>query len=280
MTTARREAPHHRNLYCVKQFGCQRPECRARANTYTRNRYRQVGYGTWQALVDVEPVRAHIAELRAAGASTPAIAKAANVSTATLARVVYGTLAQRPNPRMRAESAKAILAVRAEDCPIPDGARVDATGTRRRLQALVAMGWSFTALHPQIGIHSRPLGDMARARHVTAGSARKVKAAYKRLILMTPEQGGVPSHARALARRVASREGWVLPGAWDDIDDPTCTPDIGPADPVNRDDIAAYRKSEIARLNRYGVAEHEIAERLGMSTHYVHDLIRGMGKAA
>lgn len=278
--TTRREAPHHRSLYCVKQFGCQRPECRARANAYTRNRYRQVGYGTWQSLVDATPVREHIAELRAAGASIPGIATAAHVSTATLARVLYGGIAQRPNPRMRAESAQSILAVRAEDCPIPDGTRVDATGTRRRLQALVAMGWSFTALHPQIGIHSRPLGDMARAEYVTAGSARKVKAAYKRLILTTPEQNGVHSQARALARRIAAREGWVLPGAWDDIDDPKCTPDVGPADPVNRDEIAAYRRSEIGRLHSFGIAEHEIADRLGMARAYVHDLIRDMGKAA
>lgn len=278
--TTHREAPHHRSLYCVKQFGCQRPECRKRANDYTRNRYRQVGYGTWQGLVDAAPVREHIADLRNAGASIPAIAKAAQVSTATLARILYGTLGQRPNPRMRPDSAKAILAVRAEECPIPDGALVDATGTRRRLQALVAMGWSFTALGPQVGIHQRPLGDLARAERITAGSARKVKAAYKRLILITPEQGGVHSQARALARRVAAREGWVMPGAWDDIDDPACTPDTGPADPVNRDEIAAYRRSEIERLSRYGVGEFEIADRLGMARAYVHDLIRDMGKAA
>ncbi|MFC8272335.1 hypothetical protein ACFUJR_07285 [Streptomyces sp. NPDC057271] len=278
--TTRREAPHHRSLYCVKQFGCQRPECRKRTNDYTRNRYRQVGYGTWQGLVDAAPVQQHIADLRSAGASIPSIAKAAHVSTATLARILYGERGQRPNPRMRAESASAILAVRAEMCAIPDGAKVDATGTRRRLQALVAMGWSFTALGPHIGIHNRPLGDMARADRVTAGSARKVRTAYKRLILLTPEQGGVHSQACALARRVAAREGWALPGAWDDIDDPSCVPDTGPADPVNRDEIAAYRRDEIGRLSRYGVGEYEIAERLGMSPHYVHDLIRDMGKAA
>lgn len=279
-TAARKEAPHHRSLYCVKQFGCQRPECRARCNEYTRNRYRKVGYGTWQPYVEAKPVQDHVAALRDAGASTPAIAKAAGVSTATLGRILYGWNGQRPDAKMRRESAAALLAVRVEDCPVADGVRVDATGTRRRIQALVAMGWSFTALAPEMGFHPRPLGDMARGNWISAGSARKVKAAYKRLIHFTPEQCGVQPQARALAKRVAAREGWVPPGAWDDIDDPACLPDLGTDDPVNRTTIAAYRHTEIQHLASAGVSEHEIAERLGMARAYVHDLIRDMGKAA
>lgn len=280
-TAAKPEPPHHRSLYCVKQFNCQRLECRVRASEYTRERYRKIGYGTWKPYVDAQPVREHIAALRSAGASTPSIAKAAGVSTATLGRILYGWNGSRPDARMRRESAAALLAVRSEDCLIANGALIDATGTRRRIQALVAMGWSFTALSPEIGIHSRPLGDMARTKWVTAGSARKVKTAYKRLLHFTPEQCGVHSQARALAKRVAAREGWVPPGAWDDIDDPACVPDRGPEDPVNRTAIAAYRHVEIEHLASAGIPEHEIADRLGMARAYVHDLIRDrISKAA
>jgi DNA-binding CsgD family transcriptional regulator len=181
---------------------------------------------------------------------------------------------------MRRESAEALLAVRPEDCTMADGALIDATGTRRRVQALVAMGWSFTALGPEFDMHPRPLSDIARAERVTVATARKVKTAYKRLIHFTPEQCGVHSQARALAKRVAAREGWVLPGAWDDIDDPACTPDRGPEDPANRTALAALRQTEIKHLASAGIPEHEIADRLGMARTYVHDLIRDMSKAA
>ncbi|MER7905421.1 helix-turn-helix domain-containing protein [Streptomyces sp. NPDC095614] len=265
MTADRKEAPNHRTLYCVKQFGCQRPECRARANEYTRSRYRKVGYGTWKPYVEAQPVRDHVAALREAGASTTAIAEAAGVSTATLGRILYGHGGQRPDAKMRPESAAALLAVRAEDCRIADGSRVDATGTRRRIQALVAMGWSFTALAPEMGIHSRPLGDMARGQWVSAGSARKVKAAYKRLVHHMPEQRGVQPQARALAKRVAAREGWVPPGAWDDIDDPAAMPEVDePKLPSGRKRHGTADLNRVLQLTNEGLSAADIALRLGV----------------
>lgn len=277
MTADRKGAPNHRTLYCVKQFGCQRPECRARANEYTRSRYRKVGYGTWQPYVEAQPVRDHVAALREAGASTTAIAAAAGVSTATLGRILYGHSGQRPDAKMRRESAAALLAVQAENCRIADGSRVDATGTRRRIQALVAMGWSFTALSPEIGIHSRPLGDMARGKWISAGSARKVKAAYKRLIQITPEQRGVKPQARALAKRVAAREGWVLPGAWDDIDDPDATPEVAePTPSPGRKRHGSADPDRVLRLTEEGLSAAEIALQLGVHKRTV---TRARGRA-
>ena len=272
-TKPRAEAPHHRSLYCVKQFGCLRPECRARCNEYTRRRYRRVAYGTWQPFVDAAPVRAHIDYLRAAGAGTVPIARAAGVSTATIARILYGQQGQRPNATVRTQSAEAILAVTLDDCHIPDGARIDATGTRRRIQALVAAGWSFTALEPEIGIHNRHLGAVARADYVTAAIARKVRIAYKRLVQTTPEQAGVPSQAQALARRVARRECWHGPLAWDSIDDPTAQPEAAePYMPPARNGRDSMRMAELEHLLSLGESEHAIAKQMGASEAYIHDL--------
>lgn len=58
--TTDRQPPHHRNLTCVKEYRCKRPECVARNQAYARRRYRQQGYGTWQPLVDATPARQHI----------------------------------------------------------------------------------------------------------------------------------------------------------------------------------------------------------------------------
>lgn len=227
MTTATRPLPEHGTLSRHKHYGCTCDPCRENFRAYTRRRHRLRGYGTWQPYADANPVRQHIAMLRKAGASMPGITEAAGVPRATIARILYGTLGQRSEAKLRTESAQAILGIRAEDCPIPDGARVDGTGTRRRIQALVAVGWGFTALGPQLDIHPRPLGDLAHAQVVTAGTARKVKAGYKRLSTRTPEQAAVRAQARTLARTVATRNSWAPPAAWDDnaIDAPDAHPD-------------------------------------------------------
>jgi AraC-like DNA-binding protein len=277
MTTTK-PLPPHGSLYRHKGFSCNCGPCRQVGLDYQRTRYRRIGYGTWQPLVDAEPVRQHIDALRRGGASIPSIAAAASVSTATLARLLYGMNGKRPTARLRTESADALLAVQVENCEVPDGARIDGTGTRRRIQGLVVAGWPFTVLGPEIGIHNRPLGALARATQVSAGSARKVKAGCRRLATYTPEQFGVPSQARSLARRVAAREGWLPLAAWDDIDDPACEPDLGSDPSINRNEIGAYRRREISYLDSFGIPEHEIAERLGMARAYVHDLIRDMRK--
>ncbi|MER6778419.1 MULTISPECIES: hypothetical protein [unclassified Streptomyces] len=270
-TKPREEAPHHRSLYCVKRFGCLRPECRERCNEYTRRRYRRVAYGTWQPFVDAAPVRAHINSLRAAGAGTGSIAQAAGVTAATIARILYSRQGQ--NATVRTQSAAAILAVTPDSCSTPDSARIDATGTRRRIQALVAAGWSFTALESEMGIHNRHLGALARTTHVSAGIARKVRGAYKRLVQTTPERAGVSSQAQALARRVARREGWHGPLAWDDIDDPAARPEVtAPYTPPAGNGRDSMRMVDLEHLLSLGESEASIAKQVGASEAYIHDL--------
>ncbi|MFF5445432.1 hypothetical protein [Streptomyces sp. NPDC012888] len=276
MTDIRPEAPHHNTLYCVKQFGCRRLECLVRNSQYAQRRHRQVAYGTWQPFMDAEPVRKHIESLRAAGVGTVPIAAAAGVSTATIGRLLYGRQGQRPNAKIRTDSAQAILAVRLEDCRIPDGARIDATGTRRRLQALVASGWTFTALESEIGIHAHCLGDMARATSLISGNARKVRDSYRRLLTTTAERCGVGAQARALARRVAEREGWHGPLAWDEnsIDDPHAEPETSePYRPPMKNGRDSNRMEEIAHLIGLGESEASIAKQMGSSEDYIHDLV-------
>jgi AraC-like DNA-binding protein len=78
-------------------------------------------------------------------------------------------------------------------------------------------------------------------------------------------------------RNKARREGWPDPLWWEDmghIDDPDFDPAAAVERELNRDELAALRRQEIAHLAAFGIPEHEIAQRLGMSPHYVHDLIR------
>lgn len=106
---------------------------------------------------------------------------------------------------------------------------VDATGTRRRLQALVAFGWTY----PQIGEHLGVSGGavyrlLTRTGPVQRRVAAKVTTAY-RTLAVTPPPAKTRTEKRnvAYARTVARQHGWPSPAAWDDdIDDPSAAPRI------------------------------------------------------
>lgn len=95
---------------------------------------------------------------------------------------------------------------------------VDATGTRRRLQALARIGWPPSSLEPHIGRASSTIGDWYRREKVHRDTAALVTHAYEQLS-MTP---GPSQRAAALA---AARD-WPPPLAWDEgtIDNPAATP--------------------------------------------------------
>ncbi len=278
MTTTRtRPIPDHGTLSRHKYHGCKCLTCRVAYSEYATKRRRQSAYGTWQPFTPAAPVRQHVMELQQAGIPVDAIADAAGVTRQTLARIVYGIPAGNPTQKIRKESAEAILRVSRNDCQLGDGTRLDGTGTRRRIQALVAAGWSFVVLAKEMGFNDRALASLARADRVTVATARKVKDGYRRLNVLTPEQYGIRPHARALARRVAAREGWVTAAAWDNIDDPNCKPDTDTGESVDRhvtrDELAAYRRAEVERLRSYRTSDHEIAQRLSMAITTVRGII-------
>ncbi|MGA5869307.1 hypothetical protein [Streptomyces cinereoruber] len=155
---------------------------------------------------------------------------------------------------------------------------IDATGSTRRIQALLYVGHSLRTIAAECGtarmrIHKLSIGaqEGIRRRH-----ADHIAKTYKRLAFQPPER----TRFTVRTMNAAKARGWHGPLAWDDIDDPACVPDAGAADSDNRDELAAYRRSEIQRLHSFRVSEQEIAQRLGMSEHYVHDLIRCLDTAA
>ncbi|WP_369274473.1 helix-turn-helix domain-containing protein [Streptomyces sp. R11] len=262
MTTAVREAPHHRNLTCVKEYDCKRPECVARCQAYHRLRYRQMGYGTWQPLVDAEPARQHINQLRGLGHSIPSIEKAAQVSPATLSRILYDGVNKRAH-RIRPEVAQRIRTIPLVAPPVKAHTIVDATGTRRRLQALVAMGWTLNALGPQLGFHPRRLTDLIHNDRVLASTARRIADAYRTVQTRDPRDHGVPQRSINLSRNLAAREGWHGPLAWDDIDDPDCKPETKGRADVHRRRKTSVDPQRVARLTAMGRTNEQIAAELG-----------------
>ena len=144
----------------------------------------------------------------------------------------------------------------------------DATGTRRRLQALMRNGWSMGLLSARLGctrqVLRKKLGESERC---TAATAAAVRDLYDDLWDQAPPEGDrFERRAATMARRYAAERGWVVPLAWDEetIDDP----DAGPAEGWERRDGVrrwGVLAEDSAFLLAAGEEPGQVAERLGVS---------------
>lgn len=156
---------------------------------------------------------------------------------------------------------------------------VGAIGTRRRLQALSAAGWSAGELAVRLGVSRSAVAQLRTVRQarVLAATAGDVAVLYDSCWWRTP--GG---RYQARSERYAQARGWVPPWRWDgvDIDDPDARPVTEPED---IDDVAiaeaiagrrvrltrAERHRLVERMHRDGASSAQIAERLGCSPRTV-----------
>ena len=223
-TTAR---PHGNAKYHLEKCRC--PDCTQAARDYENNRYRAIAYGRWQPFVDAEPVRQHIRALGEFGIGWIRAAKLAGVSTGGVSKILYGDRPRglAPTKRVRPETALKILAVEPTLANLGTRTPIDGTGTRRRLQALVAKGWTQSELARRLGADRANFARTIVSDLVEAGTARAALALYDELWRLDPVEHGVPAHRAAHARRLAEAKRWAPIGAWDDetIDDPNTFPD-------------------------------------------------------
>ena len=249
--------------------GCRRPEC-TRANSEAGSRRnRLIAYGRWQPrpLVDAGPAREHLLALAAEGTGWRQAARQAGLPVDTVRNLLYPRGARGRVARTSPRVAAAVLAVRTDPALLPGSVCVDAVGTRRRLQALVALGWSQRRLAAMLGVSPQSFGHLIHDRdQVTAATFRAVRDLYDRLWNTAPPAAG-PGERISVSRalRASAARGWPPPGAWDDdlIDDPAASPAPGWRRPSRRrpSDLAA----EARELARYGLSRAQAAERLGVS---------------
>lgn len=204
----------HGTWYSYSQMRCRCQECRdgarRRSKQYRLDKVRGV-----ERLVDAQPLRDHVDTLRESGMSFRAIALGCGwASRNALADALS-------RDRVRPETLQRVLAVQ----PLSDrrGDRyVDATGSRRRLQALAYLGYPTRAIAVALGRL-----DPQTYQYVINGRTRTIRARtaddIRRLYDQWWDQPGPSGRTRTHARRM----GYVPPMAWDDddIDDPAARPD-------------------------------------------------------
>lgn len=98
-----------------------------------------------------------------------------------------------------------------------------AIGTRRRLQALTAAGWSTGQLADRLGVTKSAVAQLrSTSQHrVLATTAGNVATLYEQCLRRTP-----PGRYQLRARRYAEARAWPSPAEWDglDLDDPYTRP--------------------------------------------------------
>ena len=103
---------------------------------------------------------------------------------------------------------------------------IDVTGSRRRVQALIALGWSVRNIAERLGGTEMVVTHILTRPTITAAKAKRVAQVFDQMSMRLPPDT-TPDERRAISRsrNRAAREGWVTPLAWDDdIDNPDATP--------------------------------------------------------
>lgn len=175
--------------------------------------------------IDATPARERVQALHSAGWSYYRIGTAAGIATATVQRIGRGL-----SRRAYAPTVTALASVRGGQ-----GRWIDSTGTRRRIAALVRLGWTYQELSRRSGVPVDTLRKVCQRPRVNSANAAAVVALYDEIGLTLG-----PSRKAATQARV---RGFPSPLAWDvdTIDDPDAKPDFGAERDVEPDEVLIER---------------------------------------
>lgn len=191
----------------VIQNRCAHPDCVAAYAAWSK-RYALDKHRGIDRTADADRVRLHVASLEGAGWSRRSIAAQAGVSPSALSRIVAGqrTVRRDVQDRLLALSAQSLA-----DTPHRTSGDlfVPRVGTVRRIQALLALGWTHAHLSGHSGTTTAVLLTQ-QGRWVTRTTHDAVARTYAEL--------GRSSGPSAITRRRAERRGYHSPLAWDDVD--------------------------------------------------------------
>lgn len=141
--------------------------------------------------------------------------------------------------------------------------RVGGTGTRRRIEALLALGYSSRDIDIALGQAKtytyRLLSN--RGAEVYLTTAHRVDEVYRRLCMTLPD-ASTPFRAAIVkrAKRQAAANGYAPPLAWDNIDDPNESPKGAGYQPPSRVEL-------LEELERQGRSVYDALALLGLNWH-------------
>jgi hypothetical protein len=222
----------HGTHACYVLDACRCLPCAAANATYERERAKAHATGRFTGLVDAQPTRQHVRALMATGVGLTQITKLSGCSGGTMNKLLYGTpradgTRRQPCARIKWETAVRLQAIPLDGSALAGGAPVPALGTHRRVQALVAAGWSQSKLCERIGVDRGNFWGMMQRDQVQKRTADAVAALFDELADVDPPRDthrDKIAYSRAINH--ARENDWAHPGAWlgIDIDDPNTHP--------------------------------------------------------
>lgn len=202
---------------CIRRPTATYTSCRCETCRPERNRMRKL---TEAGLVpptrDAE-ARARLRAWDERGHSPAWIASATGLSVETVQHLTHDL--RRYDRKIGRHIASRILQA---DITAATAGLTDATGARRRLQALGALGWSCMEIARRYDGHFVSLANIAR------GAQSQVGPRLHRLIVTAYDDLAMQPGPHHRTRLDAARKGWAPPLAWDDIDDPAAEPALSP----------------------------------------------------
>jgi transcriptional regulator with XRE-family HTH domain len=243
---------------------CRDECCRAAWTNHKAQTRKLQAYGRTPRLkfTDATRARDHVQHLRDFGLSLASIATLAGENTSRIAELIYENGHNYPK-RIATDRETRILAIRFDLDRIPPGRTINSAGTRRRIEALMCMGWTQRDIGRRLGVTAQMVSLHRHRAAVLSDTARKIRDLYDEMW----DQPGDPRRAR-----LALERGFAPPLAWDDdsIDDPAATPhDLTP--PRKKAGGQGRPAEDVVEDIEFLLGHHphatsiELAERLGYS---------------
>lgn len=216
---------------------------------------------------DAGPAREHVIELGKQGISQARIIELSGVNAMTFRHLVRGSHGYPPSQRIMTHNYRRIMSVTATLDNVSDGGLVSSAISIRKIRALCAMGWTYSAIGEMLPtpIGSSNMGMLLKRDRVTGQRAREVRDLFNQYWDKRPTYRSEGHYYRNL--RYFERLGYVTAMAWENIED------------INEPHPAPYplyvRKgakgspgvndSEIIFLRAFGESDFQIAKKLGIT---------------
>ncbi|MGP3690507.1 hypothetical protein ACTVZO_38415 [Streptomyces sp. IBSNAI002] len=214
------------------------PEQSARERREVKRRRYLVERGTPSRSKDIAAVRRHCRSLYYEGGMTShAMAAQSGVGRDTIMHLINGYRVVR-GERVTVDcllqsTIDKLWSIRLERpaAKSRSGAQLPPLGTRRRLQALNAMGYDCVWMAGELGLSAGNLSTLMLShrgrRYVYAATAHRIAAFYEKYQHSNPAELGRSAWHISTTRSRARKNGYVPPWCWDDetIDDPAAEPE-------------------------------------------------------
>ncbi|MFB7649371.1 hypothetical protein ACFC0S_16065 [Streptomyces sp. NPDC056084] len=202
------------------------PAIRAARARWAARRRRLMAYGQWDPFMPAEPVRAHLQKITDLGMPRKSVEEVLGLNRDALRHATSGTWRWGVGEKIDREVGEAVLAFWPTLEDFPDTASIDATGTRRRVEALETAGWSRAEMARRMGRSVEAFQNRMVLPRISAGMAKDVSRLYDALWNTRPEDHGVKPWLAQRCRARAAAAGFHGPLAWDDedIDNPAALP--------------------------------------------------------